>query len=245
MKKLIQEFKQFISKGNAFDMAVGVIIGNAFNKIVTSLTNILMSLCTWKVPGGMNGLITVLPAASETQKGMKIAGEYVQSFNINNIQEVAENLALTNYTQAEVDANLQLIESAKTTLLNNYTLHGTTYTYNMCSVVDWGALINAAVSFLIIALTLFVIVKIMGKVNKLRNKAKEKALKEFEELEKKFKGNKEELLEKVNALKEKTKDTAFVKEIDDLLKDIKKKDKKDETKEVTTEEEKVEEAKEE
>lgn len=41
----LKEFKEFISKGNVFDMAVGVIIGGAFGKIVTSLVdNILMPL---------------------------------------------------------------------------------------------------------------------------------------------------------------------------------------------------------
>ena len=40
-----KEFKEFISKGNIFDMAVGVIIGGAFGKIVTSLVNdIIMPL---------------------------------------------------------------------------------------------------------------------------------------------------------------------------------------------------------
>jgi large conductance mechanosensitive channel len=35
--KIIKEFKEFAIKGNMFDMAVGIIIGTAFNKIVTSL----------------------------------------------------------------------------------------------------------------------------------------------------------------------------------------------------------------
>ena len=40
-----KEFKEFISKGNIFDMAIGVIIGNAFGKIVSSLVdNIFMPL---------------------------------------------------------------------------------------------------------------------------------------------------------------------------------------------------------
>jgi large conductance mechanosensitive channel len=38
MKKFIEEFKQFITKGNVLDLAVGVIIGGAFSTIVTSLT---------------------------------------------------------------------------------------------------------------------------------------------------------------------------------------------------------------
>ena len=44
-KGTMKEFKEFISKGNVFDMAVGVIIGGAFGKIVTSLVdNIFMPL---------------------------------------------------------------------------------------------------------------------------------------------------------------------------------------------------------
>ena len=45
MKKMIQEFKVFISRGNVIDLAVGVVVGNAFSKIVTSLVdNIIMPI---------------------------------------------------------------------------------------------------------------------------------------------------------------------------------------------------------
>ena len=45
IKKGASEFKKFISRGNVVDMAVGVIIGGAFGKIVTSLVqDILMPL---------------------------------------------------------------------------------------------------------------------------------------------------------------------------------------------------------
>ena len=37
--KLVDEFKAFVMRGNVVDMAVGVIIGGAFSKIVTSLVN--------------------------------------------------------------------------------------------------------------------------------------------------------------------------------------------------------------
>ena len=44
-KEMIKEFKEFISKGNIMDMAVGIIIGGAFTKIVTALVEaILMPL---------------------------------------------------------------------------------------------------------------------------------------------------------------------------------------------------------
>lgn len=53
MGKFINDFKEFAMKGNVLDMAVGVIIGGAFGKIVTSLVNdIIMpvvSLCTGSV----------------------------------------------------------------------------------------------------------------------------------------------------------------------------------------------------
>jgi large conductance mechanosensitive channel len=39
MKNLIKEFREFAMKGNVVDMAVGVIIGGAFGKIVSSLVN--------------------------------------------------------------------------------------------------------------------------------------------------------------------------------------------------------------
>jgi large conductance mechanosensitive channel len=39
MAKIIDEFKKFAVKGNAIDLAVGVVIGGAFGKIVTSLVN--------------------------------------------------------------------------------------------------------------------------------------------------------------------------------------------------------------
>lgn len=39
MKKLLSEFRQFAARGNVIDLAVGVIIGGAFGKIVTSLVN--------------------------------------------------------------------------------------------------------------------------------------------------------------------------------------------------------------
>ena len=39
MKKFLKEFKEFISKGNVLDLAVGVIIGGAFSGIVTALTD--------------------------------------------------------------------------------------------------------------------------------------------------------------------------------------------------------------
>lgn len=54
MKKLIAEFKEFISKGNVLDLAVGVIIGSAFQKIVTSLVNDILMPFLGLITGGHN-----------------------------------------------------------------------------------------------------------------------------------------------------------------------------------------------
>ena len=48
MKKLIEEFKKFIMRGNVLDMAIGVVIATAFGKITSSLVNdLLMPFISW------------------------------------------------------------------------------------------------------------------------------------------------------------------------------------------------------
>ena len=172
-------------------MAVGVIIGGAFNAIVTALVNILMSIATWGIPGGIKGLVTVLPAANDIQKGMNESIGLGQSFQASDLQALGTKLAEVNYAaQIERNAdylyeNPQVIEAAKSTILSKYTLHGAKYTYNLSSVIDWGSFINAIISFLIIALTLFVIVKVAARMAATRAKMKE-------DLEKKVSGKVEE-----------------------------------------------------
>ncbi|WP_337569644.1 large-conductance mechanosensitive channel protein MscL [Hallella sp.] len=64
MGKFINEFKAFAVKGNAIDMAVGVIIGGAFGKIVSSIVNdLIMPPIGWLI-GGVNfsDLKITLPA---------------------------------------------------------------------------------------------------------------------------------------------------------------------------------------
>lgn len=52
MKGFIKEFKEFISKGNVLDMAVGVIIGGAFNEIVTAFVSALTEAINAFTPNG-------------------------------------------------------------------------------------------------------------------------------------------------------------------------------------------------
>ncbi len=54
MKKFMEEFKQFIARGNVMDMAVGVIIGGAFGKISTSLVNDIIMPAVSMLTGGVD-----------------------------------------------------------------------------------------------------------------------------------------------------------------------------------------------
>ena len=54
MKKIFNEFKEFISKGNVIDMAVGVVIGSAFSKIVSSLVNDIIMPLIGIIIGGLD-----------------------------------------------------------------------------------------------------------------------------------------------------------------------------------------------
>lgn len=54
VKKLGEDFKTFISRGNVVDMAVGVIVGGAFSKIVTSLVNDVLTPIIGVFLGGLN-----------------------------------------------------------------------------------------------------------------------------------------------------------------------------------------------
>ncbi len=109
MKKFFKEFKQFISRGNVIDMAVGVIIGGAFSAIVTALTNkIIMPLINLLLSlGGENGL------------------DSAYTF----LKVVKDETGAIDLTKS--------------------------------IYIDWGAFITAIIDFLLIALVLFVIIKIV------------------------------------------------------------------------------------
>ncbi|OHB25839.1 MAG: large-conductance mechanosensitive channel protein [Desulfuromonadaceae bacterium GWC2_58_13] len=74
---LMKEFKEFAVKGNAMDMAVGIIVGAAFGKIVSSLVNDVIMPPIGKILGGVNftGLFVNLGAESyATLADAKAAG---------------------------------------------------------------------------------------------------------------------------------------------------------------------------
>ncbi|MBR5796018.1 MAG: large-conductance mechanosensitive channel protein MscL [Erysipelotrichaceae bacterium] len=109
MKKFIEDFKKFALKGNVVDMAVGVIVGGAFNKIVTSLVNDV-----------------VMPALSVL---------------IGN-----KNLADMQYV---IDASNP----------------------DAVVAIKYGMFLQNIVDFLIIALTIFIIVRVMGNLQRKKEEA--------------------------------------------------------------------------
>lgn len=76
MKKIVKEFRDFISRGNVMDMAVGVIVGGAFGKITSSLVNdVFMPFLGWIIGDiDLTALnITLSPAVTEGETVVKEA----------------------------------------------------------------------------------------------------------------------------------------------------------------------------
>ncbi len=164
MKKFFQEFKDFINRGNVIDMAVGVIIGSAFGKIVTAM-----------VDGIIMPLITLATGESDIS-GLSVV--------------------LNGVNKYITDENGSQVLNPEAVLLR------------------WGNLIQVTIDFLLIALVLFTIVKIVNVIHHRLNRKKEEA--------EKIKKEEEAKVAAVEAAKP-TPTEALLIEIRDLLK-------KDETK---------------
>ena len=129
--KFFKEFKDFITRGNVLDMAVGVIIGGAFTAIVTALTSqILQPLINWMIAAivggeGLEAALTMLKPAYD--------------------------------------------ELGKIDLANSI-------------YINWGAFITAIINFILVALILFCIIKVINHVHEKGKKALEKKNKPAEEV---------------------------------------------------------------
>lgn len=82
MKALMNEFKKFISRGNVVDMAVGVIMGSTFTKIVTSLVNDVMMPAIGMLIGGTsfeNFKYVIEPATETAAESAIYYGKFIQT----------------------------------------------------------------------------------------------------------------------------------------------------------------------
>ena len=85
----IKEFKEFAMKGNVMDMAVGVIIGGAFGKIISSLVDDVLMPVIGKLTGGVSfvdlfvtlgdGNYKTLAAAKEAGAAVFAYGQFIQN----------------------------------------------------------------------------------------------------------------------------------------------------------------------
>lgn len=91
----MSEFKKFILKGNIVDMAVGVIIGSAFSKIVTSLVNDVLMPALGALTGGasFNSLKYVINPAVVDEAGNVVTAEAAILYG-NFIQNIVDFLII-------------------------------------------------------------------------------------------------------------------------------------------------------
>jgi large conductance mechanosensitive channel len=115
---IVKEFKEFAMKGNMLDMAIGIIIGVAFNRIVTSLVQDIF---------------------------MPVIGFLVGGVNFENLQYVI---------QSEV-------------------IDGTGEVVQELVAVRYGSFLQTLIDFLLIALTVFIVIKAINRMKKKSEDVKE------------------------------------------------------------------------
>ena len=90
----IQDFKAFALKGNVVDMAVGVIIGGAFGKIVTSIVNNIVMPPIGVLTGGMDFTDLKLVLKDAVKEGDQVVSEAVTLNYGQFIQDVVDFLII-------------------------------------------------------------------------------------------------------------------------------------------------------
>ena len=133
----IKEFKEFAMKGNVMDMAVGVIIGGAFGKIVSSLVDDVLMPCIGLLTGNvdLSGLTYELPPVTEM------------------VDEAA--------TAVGADAVTDSIASVASNVASNV---GVATEAAQGAVIKYGLFLQNILDFLIIALCIFLMIKFMNKL---------------------------------------------------------------------------------
>lgn len=87
MGNILQEFKQFAMRGNVIDMAVGIIIGGAFGKIVSSVVGDLIMPAVGLLVGGVNFTDLKIVLKQAVMEGDKVITPAV-SINYGNFLQV-------------------------------------------------------------------------------------------------------------------------------------------------------------
>lgn len=95
MKKFAKEFKEFISRGNVLDLAIGVIIGGAFGKIVSSLVDDIIMPLIGLATGGVDFTQKYIALDGNTYESLAKAKESTAVFAYGNfIQNIVDFLII-------------------------------------------------------------------------------------------------------------------------------------------------------
>lgn len=95
MKKFINEFKEFIARGNVLDLAIGVIIGGAFGKIVSSLVDDIIMPLIGVITGGVDFTQKYIALDGNTYESLAKAKESTAVFAYGNfIQNIVNFLII-------------------------------------------------------------------------------------------------------------------------------------------------------
>jgi large conductance mechanosensitive channel len=92
--KIVKEFKEFAMRGNVIDLAVGVIIGGAFGKIVTSLVNDVIMPPIGRVLGGVDFKHLKIPLYTQ---------EKIDALKVENPDFVAPVIAYGQFINVLID----------------------------------------------------------------------------------------------------------------------------------------------
>lgn len=146
---LIKEFKEFAVKGNAMDLAVGVIIGAAFGKIVGSLVEDVLMPVLGKVTGGLdfsNLYFSLSDKVDEKNAELaKVAAQKAAAAAAN----VASTQPINLLGILDTSSRLPLLEAKK---------YG--------AVLAYGNFITLSINFLIVAFCVFLLIKVLNTLNR-------------------------------------------------------------------------------
>lgn len=142
------DFKAFALKGNVIDLAVGVVIGGAFGKIVTSLVNdIIMPLVGWLVGGVDFTKLNVELKGTLASNTIDAASKVANAVGVDGVAETVDSLTTAAVEGSNI-AVASLSDMASQSVFLNY-----------------GNFIQQFVDFFIIALCIFIVLRAMTKAS--------------------------------------------------------------------------------
>lgn len=144
MPKILDEFRAFAMRGNVVDLAVGVIIGAAFGKIVTSLVEDIIMPPIGKLVGNMDFTNLYISLSD------KIDAANTSAYNAIVSTQPADGSTVASVTNVFSSiGRMPLVEAKK-----------------LGPVIAYGNFITILINFIIVAFCIFLVIKLMNKMNR-------------------------------------------------------------------------------